>query len=166
VHFKVEQPIAAPVDRVEEALVDPAFYKALAAMPNIGDPEVLECTERDGEVLLRVRYAFTGELAAPARRVLDPAKLTWIVESRVNRSTYTTSFRMLPDHYADRLTCGGAYTLVASGEGRTIQRMEGDLRVNYPIVGRLAERGIFLGLKENIAQEARIIERWVAGAKS
>jgi len=163
VHFSVEQPIAAPVDRVEEALVDPRFYKALALMPNIGDPEVLECTERDGEVLLRVRYAFTGELAAPARRVLDPSKLTWIVESRVNRSTYKTAFRMLPDHYADRLTCGGSYTLVPSGDARTIQRMEGDLRVNYPIVGRLAERGIFLGLKENSAQEARIIERWVAG---
>jgi hypothetical protein len=53
--------------------------------------------------------------------------------------------------------------LVAGGDDRTMQQMEGELRVNYPVVGRLAERGIFLGLKENIAQEARIIERWVAG---
>ena len=160
--FNVDQPIAAPADRVEQALVDPRFYKALASMPNIGDPDVLECSDRDGKVLLRVRYAFTGELAAPARRVLDPAKLTWVVESTVNRSTHTTAFRMLPDHYANRLTCSGSYALVPSGDG-TIQRMGGDLRVNYPIVGRLAERGIFLGLKENIAQEAHIIERWVAG---
>ena len=162
-HFNVDQPIAAPAARVGEALVDPRFYKALASMPNIGDPEVLECTERDGEVLLRVRYAFTGDLAAPARRVLDPAKLTWVVESTVDRSMYTTAFRMLPDHYANRLTCSGSYVLVPSGDDGTIQRMEGYLHVNYPVVGRLAERGIFLGLKENVAQEARIIERWVAG---
>ena len=161
--FNVDQPIAAPADRVEQALVDPRFYKALASMPNIGDPDVLECSDRDGEVLLRVRYAFTGELAAPARRVLDPAKLTWVVESTVNRSTHTTAFRMLPDHYANRLTCSGSYVLVPTGDDGTIQRMEGDLRVSYPIVGGLAERGIFLGLKENIAQEAHIIERWVAG---
>lgn len=165
-HFNVDQPIAAPVDRVEEALVDPRFYKALASMPNIGDPDVLECTERDGEVLLRVRYAFTGELAAPARRVLDPAKLTWVVESTVDRSTNTTAFQMLPDHYANRLTCSGRYTLVGTADDGTIQRMEGDLRVNYPVVGRLAERGIFLGLKENVAQEAAIIERWVSGELS
>jgi hypothetical protein len=164
--FNVDQPIAAPVDRVEAALVDPRFYEALASMPNIGDPDVLECTARDGEVLLRVRYAFTGELAAPARRVLDPAKLTWVVESKVNRSTFTTAFRMLPDYYANRLTCGGSYTLVPNGDNGTIQRMEGDLRVNYPVVGRLAERGIFLGLKENVAQEAAIIERWVAAENS
>lgn len=163
-HFTVEQPIAAPVERVEEAFVDPAFYKALGEMPNIGDPEILECTERDREVFLRVRYAFTGELAAPARRVLDPAKLTWVVESTVDRTTQTTAFRMLPDHYANRLACAGAYTFAANGSGGTMQHMEGDLRVNYPVVGRLAERGIVVGLKEHIAQEARVVERWVAGS--
>ena len=164
--FTVDQPIAAPVERVEEAFVDPGFYKALGAMPNIGDPEILECTARDREVFLRVRYAFTGELAAPARRVLDPAKLTWVVESTVDQSTSTTTFRMLPDHYANRLECGGTYTLAATDATMTMQHMEGDLRVNYPVVGRLAERGIVLGLKEHIAQEAHVVERWVAGEYS
>jgi hypothetical protein len=162
VHFTLDQPIAAPVDRVEEAFVDPAFYKALGEMQNIGNPEILECTDRDGRVFLRVRYAFTGDLAAPARRVLDPAKLTWVVESNVDRSTRTTNFRMLPDHYANRLECAGTYTLAAAGPDRTIQHMEGDLRVNYPVVGRLAERGIVVGLKEHITQEAHVVERWVA----
>jgi len=166
VRFTVDQPIAAPVERVEEAFVDPGFYRALGAMPNIGDPEILECTVRDGEVFLRVRYAFTGELAAPARRVLDPAKLTWVVESTVDQSTSTTNFRMLPDHYANRLECAGSYTLVATDATMTMQHMEGDLRVNYPVVGRLAELGIVRGLKENVAQEARVVERWVAGKRA
>jgi hypothetical protein len=165
VRFSVDQPIAAPAECVEDALVDPRFYEALASMPNIGEPDVLECTARDGEVQVRVRYAFTGELAAPARRVLDPTKLTWVVDSTVDRSTHTTSFRMLPDHYRDRLECEGSYTLIADDPDSTIQRMAGDLRVNYPIVGRLAERGIVLGLKEHVAQEAHVIERWVAGER-
>ena len=160
-HFTVDQPIAAPLDSVEKAFIDPAFYEALGAMPNIGDPEVVECTERDAQVFLRVRYAFTGDLAAPARRVLDPAKLTWIVESTVDKNTSATTFRMLPDHYAQRLECCGSYTLAAAGPDATMQHMEGELRVNYPVVGRLAERGIVLGLKEHIAQEARVVEEWV-----
>jgi Protein of unknown function (DUF2505) len=161
VHFTVDQPIAAPLDRVERAFVDPAFYEALGAMPNIGDPEVLECIEGDSQLSLRVRYAFTGQLAAPARRVLDPAKLTWIVDSTVDKKTGATTFRMLPDHYADRLECFGSYVLSAAGPDATMQHMEGELRVNYPVVGRLAERGIVLGLKEHIAQEARVVEEWV-----
>jgi len=161
VHFTVDQPIAAPVERVNEAFVDPRFYEALGAMPNIGEPKVLECTARDGEVFLRVHYAFTGNLAAPARRVLDPDKLTWIVESTVDRATRATAFRMLPDHYANRLTCEGTYTVVADVTDATMQHMEGELRVNYPVVGKLAERGIVLGLKEHIAEEARVLERFV-----
>jgi len=163
VHFTVDQPIAAPVERVNQAFVDPRFYKALGAMPNIGDPEVLECNERDDEVFLRVHYAFNGHLAAPARRVLDPDKLTWVVESTINRGQRTTVFRMLPDHYANRLECEGTYTLVANGADATMQHMEGELRVNYPVVGKLAERGIVLGLKEHIAEEARVLERFVGG---
>ena len=165
-HFTADQPIAAPVERVEEAFADPTFYKALGEMPNIGDPEVLECTARESEVFLRVRYAFTGDLAAPARRVLDPAKLTWVVESTVDRASGKTAFRMVPDHYANRLECSGVYTLVSVDDASTMQHMEGDLRVNYPVVGRLAERGIVVGLKEHIAQEAMVVERWVSQERS
>jgi hypothetical protein len=159
--FSVDQPIAAPCDRVEQAFVDPGFYAALAAMPNIGEPEVLEHVEHDGLVDLRVRYAFNGHLAPPARRVLDPAKLTWVVESHVDRASHTTTFRMVPDHYRDRLECHGSYTLRADGPDRTVQHTEGDLRVHYPIVGKLAERGIVLGLKEHLAEEAHVLEQWV-----
>ncbi len=159
-HFTVDQPIAAPCDRVEAALVDPAFYRTLAAMPNIGEPEVLERVEQDGRVRLRVRYAFTGNLAPPARRVLDPAKLTWVVESSVDRAAHRTTFRMVPDHYRDRLECDGSYTLRPNGPDATVQHIEGDLRVHYPIVGKLAERGIVQGLKEHMAQEAAVLEQW------
>ena len=53
----------------------------------------------------------------------------------------------------------GSINFASSGFGG-IQHMAGELRVNYPVVGRLAERGIDLGLKEHIAQEARVIEQW------
>ena len=159
-HFNVDQPIAAPCERVEEALLDPAFYKALETIPNIGEPEVLEHTEAGGQVRMRIHYAFTGDLAPAARRVLDPSKLTWVVESTADRSSHVTTFRMVPDNYRDRLECGGTFTLLPDGTERTIQHMEGDLRVHYPVVGRLAERGIFLGLKEHLGQEAQVLERW------
>lgn len=158
--FVVDQPIAAPCDRVEQALVDPAYYRALAAMPNIGEPEVLELSERVGRVDLRVRFAYTADLSGPARKVLDPTKLTWVVESSVDLASHMTTFRMLPDHYGDRIECHGAYTLRADGSQATIQHIEGDLRVHYPIIGKLAERSIVTGLKDHMAQEAAVLERW------
>ena len=64
--FEVHQPIAAPCDKVEAAFLDPAFYAALGEVPNLGAPEVLGLEEGDGAVEVRVRYAFTGDLAPAA----------------------------------------------------------------------------------------------------
>ncbi|MHB8682513.1 MAG: hypothetical protein ACYDA2_10530, partial [Acidimicrobiales bacterium] len=65
--------------------MDPAFYAALGDMDNIAAPEVLHHEELDDGVHIGVRYRFTGHLAAPARAVLDPEKLTWVIESVVYR---------------------------------------------------------------------------------
>jgi hypothetical protein len=160
VRFVVDQPIAAPCDRVEQALVDPAYYRALAAMPNIGEPEVLDRVDRGGRVDLRVRYHYTAELTGPARRVLDPAKLTWVVESSVDLASHSTTFRMVPDYYRDRIECHGSYTLSARGPDATMQHGECELRVRYPVIGKLAERSIAQGLRDHMAQEAAALERW------
>jgi hypothetical protein len=163
--FSVDQRIAGARDEVEAAFVDPAFYEALGQMPKIGRPQVLERRESDGIVHLRVRYAFTGDLAAPARAVLDPSRMTWVVESTVDRSAHRTEFRMLPDHYGKRLECHGSYVLEADAAATTTQRFQGELIVHYPVVGSLAERGIVTGLKEHLAEEAAILERWLANRR-
>jgi hypothetical protein len=157
--FHVDQPIAAPPDAVQAAFLDPDFYPTLGEMPAISPPELLECVEQDGRVRLRVRYAFSGDLAPPARAVLDPNRLTWIDESVVDVEARCTTFRISPDHYGDRFSCDGRYELVPDGDG-TLQRLDGEVRVRWPLVGRLAERGIVRGLEEHIRTEAALIERY------
>jgi len=160
VRFGLDQHIAAPLERVTQALVDPAYYRALATMPNIGEPEVLDRVEQPGRVDLRVRYQYTAELSGPARRVLDPSKLSWVVESSADLAAHSTTFRMVPDHYGNRIECHGSYTLRADGPDATIQRGECELRVRYPVIGKLAERSIVTGLKDHMAQEAAVLETW------
>ena len=159
-HFVVDQRIAAPPDRVVKALVDPAYYRSMAHMGNIGEPDVLERVDQGGRVDLRVRYKYTGDLAGPARRVLDPAKLTWVVESSIDLASHSATFRMVPDNYRDRIECHGSYTLRPDGPAATVQHGEGDLVVHYPLIGKIAERGMVQGLKDHMAQEAAVLEKW------
>jgi hypothetical protein len=42
-----------------------------------------------------------------------------------------------------------------------VQHTEGELRVHFPVVGKLAERGIVTGLKEHLAEEAQVLEQWL-----
>lgn len=159
-HFRVEQAIDAPRDGVTAALVDPAFYQALAALPDLGHPEVLDCHDHEDDVELRVRYAFAGTLSPAVRAVLDPAKLTWVQETTVHPRRHRAQFRIVPDHYGDRLDCTGTFALLKRGE-RTRQVVEGDLAVHFPLVARAVERAIVSGLEENLARQAEVLARHV-----
>ena len=159
-HFHVDQPLRVPRAVAEQALVDPDFYASMGAMAKIGTPEILSRQERDGAVHIAVRYRFTGHLAPAARAVLDPAKMTWVIESTMHPAEHRAEFQMLPDHYADRLECSGTYRFEERGPGAAVQVIEGDVIVHVPIVGRAVERAILLGLREHMAEEAELVARW------
>jgi hypothetical protein len=161
VDFVVDQPIAAPRDDVEAAFVDPEFYRALGQLPDIAPPEIIDRRDRDGITELSVRFQFIGHLAAPVRAVLDPSKLTWVQESRIDRQAHRTDFTMQPEHYGTRLQCTGSYEFEALPDGTTLQRVRGRVKVNWPLVSGAVERAIVSGLREHLKSEAHILEQWV-----
>jgi hypothetical protein len=161
VDFVVDQPIAAPRDDVEAAFLDPDFYRALGEIPDIAEPEIIERHDRNGITELSVRFQFTGHLAPPVRAVLDPSKLTWVQQSRIDRQNHRADFRMEPEHYGRKLECTGSYQFDTCPDGSTLQRVKGQVRVNWPLVGGTVERAIVSGLREHLATEARILEQWV-----
>ena len=160
--LEVDERVAAPLDAVQAAVVDPAFYRRLGELPTISTPQVVDRRAEDGVVHLQVRYAFTGRLPAAALKVIDPARLTWLDRSTVDLRAHRTTFEMVPDHYPDTLHVEGAYDLVADGEG-TLQRFRARVAVRYPVVGRLVERGIARGFEENLAAQGRLLERFTLG---
>ena len=105
--FAFEQVIRAPRAEILEAYCDPAFYHALGSMPKLGQPELLDREEVDGSVRVKVRFTYQGELSAPVRAVIDPSKLTWVIEASVHPITSTIEFEVIPDHYPDRMTASG-----------------------------------------------------------
>jgi hypothetical protein len=163
VRFRIEQFLAGPLAQVESALVDPAFLASLADLPKLGGPELLD-QRVDGDLVhQRVRYSFVGELSSAVTRFVDPAKLTWIETSVLDRRTHVTDFYILPDHYANRLTCKGRFVLAEEPGGRSTKRTaEGDLSVHIPFVGRKAEQAIISGLADHARMEAECVGRWLA----
>lgn len=160
-HFTVDQTIKAPLADTARALADPAFYETMGALGNISAPEVVGREQGDGGVRLRVRYRFVGPLAAPVRRVLDPDKMTWIIDTTIGVDSHHATFRLLPDSYANRIECAGTYRLTEAGPETTRRVTDADLVVHYPLVGGLVERTIVNGLREHLQDEAVVLERWV-----
>jgi hypothetical protein len=160
VRFRIEQEFNRPLDAVEDALCDPTFVQRLAGLPKIGRVELLLHEVIGTTVHQQVRYAFAGELSGAVRRVVDPARLTWVEDSTTDRTTHRSSFRILPDNYANLLHCEGTFSLTSDGGDTSHRVAEGDLKVNVPLVGGKVERAILTGLEEHAAAEVDVVNSW------
>ena len=161
--FRVEQAIGAPVAAVTAAVVDAAYYDQAGPTSTLSAPEVVLDRRRGDVVDLHLRYGYTADLGGPARRLLDPAKLTWVMRQEVVVTAGTVTFVLVPDHYPDRLTCSGHGRFTARGEA-TVQTVDGDLRVHVPLVGGSAERAMVGGLRRHLADEAARLADWARRA--
>ena len=160
VRFTLEQRFSSPLEAVQSAFVDPTLLAELATMPRLGQPELVAQTDDGDTVQQDVRYAFVGDLSSAVTKVVDPARLTWVEHSELDRRTHRTTFVIRPDHYADRLTCSGTVTLDEQGDG-TRRMVEGDLRVRFPLVAAKVERAIVAGLRDHASAEARVVQGWL-----
>jgi len=162
-HFRLEQRLTADLEAVEEAYVDPDLLDALARLPKLGRPQLIDSDDDGTVVHQRVRYAFTGHLSPAVTAVVDPHKLTWIEESTLDRRTHVTAFRVVPDHYADRLECSGRHELHELDQSTTLRVTEADITVRFPFVGGKVERAIVSGLSDHAAAETSVVNDWLAG---
>ncbi len=159
-----DQPISVSAEDAQGAFLDPDFYAGLGELPGISAPEVLSFSRPSpGRARLVLGYRFAGTLNGPARRILDPGKLTWAQVGEVDVAARHTRVEMVPDHYSGLFSFSGWYELRDEGEGRSSQHFEGDLRVHLPLLGPLAERAIANGIRQNLAATAQLVERYVAG---
>jgi hypothetical protein len=162
VRFRIEQRFERPVEVVEPVLVDPDFVAAMAKLPKLGRPQLLDRTEDGDTVRMRVRYAFVGELSSAVRRVVDPARLTWVQDQTTDRRTHRTRFTILPDHYASLLRCDGESTLRTDGGTGSVRTTDGQIGVSVPLVGGKVERAIVSGLEEYAEAEEDLVRDWLS----
>lgn len=166
--FLIEQRFPGALVEVEEAFTDPAYLARLAALPKLGEPELLDRAEDGDQVLMSVRYRFVGEVSGAVRAVVDPARLGWIEESTLDRRTHVTTWTIVPDHYGGLLRCSGTYTLLEDSgtlledSGSVIRRAEGEIRVSVPLVGGKVERAIVSGLEEHAEAEEAVMAAFLA----
>ena len=162
--FTFEHRFDASPEDLSQAFADPALYESFGVLPRAGRPEVLgHRTDAKGHVLLSIRWAFTAELSSAARAVIDPARLTWVQESIHDVEGCTATYRMVPDHYADRFSSSGGYRFAPAPGGGCTRQSHGELKVRAPLVGRAVEGAIVDGLKEQLAAEVPLVERFIKG---
>jgi hypothetical protein len=154
--FHAEHRIGGSTEAVAALLVDSAFYLRLA-LPDLSLPELVDEESEGDRAMLRLRYEFVGSLDPIAQRLLGSGRLAWIQEVRVDQSAGTGALRFEAEKDPRRLH-GAADFVLADAGGDTLRRIDGELVVAVPGIGRMAERRIVPGLLRRMDIEAQAMD--------
>ena len=141
---------------VSALLCDPAFSLSLE-LPDLGRPDVVEHWEDAESAVLRLRYEFVGSLDPIAHRLIGSDRLAWIQEMRVDRSAGTGALAFEAEKDPKRLHGAAEFVLTTDGSG-CVRRLDGELVVAVPALGRMAERRIVPGLLRRLDIEAEALD--------
>lgn len=148
-----------PLARVERALLDPGFARALAdACPALAESRVLDYAVR-GDLVERVTWfraapEFLGALFARLPAVAWVERVRWSREEHSGRFTVSPE---VPAVMARRVRCDGNYTLVSQGDAITTRTVTASLTIRAPLVGGAAEARLAEMLRVIFASEAALL---------
>lgn len=155
------QHIDAPAPAASKALADPRFYLSRESSESITAVELVGHTGDDERAELRIRFAFTGDLNAAARAILNPDKLTWVQVTTHDLTSGRVAFEIIPDNYADRLRCRGRYTVSANGDDASVRTVATEIHVKAPLVGGQVEDVLMDGLRRELESQAAAVPDYV-----
>jgi hypothetical protein len=156
VKFDLTQTFDAPAAAVIAVYCDPDFYPALDGVGKIGGPSVLSRDEQGDQIVMRVRFRFTGDLPSAALAIVRPERLTWVEETRYDLTKLTAHSEIQPDHYADRLQAS-ATSHFKDNNGGSSRSVTGELKVRALLVGGQVEKAIVSGMREHFVDEERVV---------
>lgn len=158
--FELHQRFRHPAEQITATYADPELYPTLVGLPKLGKIDVLRHSVGSEEARFSIRFAFTGDLPPAVTAVVDPERLTWVQESVHDLVNGTTTFRLVPDHYPERLTASGTARVRPADDGCT-RVVAGDLRVKALLVSGKVEQAIISGLEEYLVAEAPAVDRYL-----
>ena len=154
--FHAEHRFPAPVGAVAALLLDPEFHRRLE-LPDLRLLEVVDDdTGADGGgsgSRLGLRYDFVGHLDPLASKLLAGRRLTWVQELRLDPSRGVGRLSFEAEAAPDRLH-GAADMVLEPVDGGALRRLDGELVVAVPLMGRRAEGRIVPGLLRRLDIEA------------
>lgn len=161
VDFSTTQSFDASAREVFDLYRSGRLSNLVGRIDPLSAPELISVNDSDGTTVVCQRFRFIANLPSAALKVVDPHKLTWVEETTYDHPTLTATVRLLPDHYANKLSASATVTFDQVGAGST-RIVAGQLKVRVPLVGGTVERTIANGLVEYLDAEAVAVAKILA----
>ncbi len=160
-HFDIVHEFDIPLDALELAVLSPDLAEKLAPhLPNVATLTQKEHDLHDG-ILERV-WAFHPSVRVPAfaRDYVSEDMMRYEERSTYTLNTHQATWQVIPQvrpQWQKYFHASGTYGLEAIDGGRTRRVVGGDLKLEVPVIGPVAERMILAEVRRIFDAEAKTI---------
>ena len=162
--FEYKHVFEAPVEKVVEAMFHPEMTAYLKGrMKTLVSIEVLERQDEPGTIRRRVKYVPVPSIKRIGPKTITPESMQWIEQSSFDTASRVMTFDNVPTHPKVRaqMTNSGRIEFRSQGPARTERVMSGELKIAFPILGRIAEGIIAKNAKAILDEEAGLLAEWL-----
>lgn len=136
--FTMTHHFACSPQRMWEIYEDDEFERRLQEATQVRREVVVE-EDNDGVLKKRLRCVAQKELPTPMKVALGIERFEYVQEQRLDRETNTLEWDVETPFMTDRVDASGV-TRVEVTDGGCERRVDGEIRVRLPLVGKKMER--------------------------
>lgn len=135
----------------------------LAQMTTVKNIEVLERQETAERLIRRVKYVPVPMIKKIGPKTITPESMQWVEESTLDKVRRVMTFENIPTHpkVREKMTNHGTVEFRSLGPTRSERIMSGELKIKFPILGRIAEGMIAKNAEKILDEEAKVLAAWM-----
>ena len=152
----------APIERVWAMMCDIDAHVAKAERAGHRDIEVLDHTVADDHAHVELKRTVTVELPGFAKRVMEPTQRVRTIDDWYRREDGTCDGTFGTDVRGAPFSLKGTTSLEADGADRTRYRVDIEVQIKVPVVGKRLEKWAVGDVDEQIANEFAAGDEWLA----
>jgi hypothetical protein len=166
--FEYKHTFDVDIDTLIASMFHPELPPVLVSkMTTVKDIEVLERQETAERLTRRVRYLPVPSIKKIGPKTITPESMQWVEESSLDKGRKVMTFDNIPTHpkVREKMTNSGTVEFRSLGPGRSERVMSGELKVKFPILGRIAEGIIAKTAEKILDEEAKVLAEWMRERK-
>jgi hypothetical protein len=118
--------------------------------PNVTSCKVVSSEKRGNKLYVKVESIGNGDIPPRLRTLLSPKMLTWIETGEYDYDKKEYKYTVRTFFFANLFGMTGTIRYFKEGEDKTVRTLDGEIKINIPILGAIAEKKIVEIQKVNL----------------
>lgn len=160
--YTVEDVLDGPLDKIVKICLDRS--RDTKVYSNITKCTVLKSEDKDGKRFVTVETVANGDIPPKLRHLINPKMLTWTEEGVFDFKTNEYKYKVRTHFFTN--VCGiSGHFKYKEKDGKTVRTLDGEVKINIPILGMIAEKKIVEVQKDNLKLDVAAIRKELAEGK-